>query len=96
MEPEMPVTTKDAVRNAIQFLAEFYPNQADVRLEEVRPYSSWEEELNARETGWVVTISFPDPDQSDIAAAATGKKRLYKDVMIDESGVATRFLIRTL
>jgi predicted SnoaL-like aldol condensation-catalyzing enzyme len=86
MEPEMPVTAKDAVRNAIQFLAEFFPDQPDVRLEEVKPLAD----------GWVVTLSFPDPDGTPLANAVAGKKRLYKDVSIDDSGAAREFMIRKI
>lgn len=80
----MPVTVKEVVGNAIRFLADFFPEQSGVRLEEVKPWGE----------GWVVTLSFPDPDITPFGAAVMGGRRIYKDVTVDKSGIPTEFTIR--
>ncbi len=86
MESLMPITAKEVVTNAFKFFFDFYPNESEVRLEEVKPM----------ETGWIVTLSFPDSDTTGLAHVMAGPRRIYKDISVDEAGNATGFTIRVI
>lgn len=76
------IDVKQAVKAAVEFVAELYPSAAGVRLEEVEPYH----------TEWHVVVSFFNGDPANsLTTLVTGgaSSRLYKVVRIDnETGEA--------
>ncbi len=71
------VEMKDAVKNAIGFIEEFYPGAKDIRLEEVGP-----DRLKGL-AAWSVVISFKTGESGTLSEVMGRDFRLYKDVEIE-------------
>ncbi len=79
------IDAKQAVTNAQDYLKMFFPDVKNVQLEEV--------ELNAENTQWLITLSFPDDDGTAIGLYP--KNRKYKLFRIDaEKGNVTAMKMR--
>ena len=65
---------KGAVRAAIAFAEDFFPEAKGIRLEEVEPHSG----------GWSVVISFTTGEPGTIALAlGQGVPRIYKTIAVE-------------
>jgi hypothetical protein len=74
-EKTSKIDMKGAVKAAIAFTEDFYPQAKDIRLEEVEPSSN----------GWSVVVSFKSGEPGTLAQVmGEGAPRLFKTISIDE------------